>query len=330
MAYYKLVITKRKGTGDKVLQFSELNFYDENKSKIPWSVVGIQCNMSPATTSESIGKIIDGNSSTKFCTGDWGSGLENKCVITIQVNDSMNMPVYYSYVTGNDSSNRDPVSWNLSYSKDGTAYTIISEVNNASITGNRKAETQLFEVIALKLVKYLIEDSGNLYTVIDGNPVDLGVIDITAELFQTHGMEELPASDILLIMTNPKVLAWSNEELQKLTAIVTATPYPQTLYSPDYDMTDASILGIETVIVEASDDVTFAISFDGGETWKYYTGTEWATLSEDTSGMSAETIMSVPTDKWAEVATTGAFKVRATLPSIESSLSSFVVDYLNA
>ncbi len=149
MAFYKMVITKRKGTGDAVLQFSELNFYDESKSKIPWSVADIQCNMSHVTTSESIGKIVDGNTSTKFCTGDWGSGLENECIITIQVNDSMDMPAYYSYVTGNDSKNRDPVSWTLSYSKDGTAYTIISEVTDASITDNRKAETQLFSVYAI-------------------------------------------------------------------------------------------------------------------------------------------------------------------------------------
>ena len=329
MAFYKLVITKRKGTGDKVLQFSELNFFDKNSNKISWSVANIQCNMTGVNTSESIDKIIDGNTSTKFCTGDWGSGLENECIITIQVNDSMDMPAYYSYVTSNDSPNRDPVSWTLSYSKDGTEYTIISEVTDASITGNRNAETQLFEVIEPVIIKFLIAADGAFYTVNDGNLVDLEVTDITAELFKTQGMEEPPASDILLTLTNPKVLAWNNKGHRVRTAAITATPYPQTLYSPDYDMTDASILGIEKVIAEASDDVTFAISFDSGETWKYYTGTDWATLSEETSGMSVETIMSVPTDKWAEVAT-GTFKVRATLPSIESTLSRFVVDYLNA
>lgn len=185
-------------------------------------------------------------------------------------------------------------------------------------------------VTVTSVVKHLIQDATTIYTVTNGALEDLETTDLTAELFQANGMEEIPTSEILLTLTNPKVLAWNSDEPHMITATVTATPYTQTLYSHDYDMTDASILGIEKVIAEASDDVTFAISFDGGETWKYYTGTEWATLSEDTSGMSAETIMSVPTDKWAEVATTGTFKVRATLPSIDSALSSFVVDYLNA
>ena len=177
---------------------------------------------------------------------------------------------------------------------------------------------------------YLIQDTNTIYTVTNDVLEDLETTEITAELFQTHGIEEPPTSEILLTLTNPKVLVWSDEEQQELTATITATPYPQTIYSPGYDMTDPTILGIEKVIAVASEDVMFAVSFDSGETWKHYTGTEWATLSEETSGMSAETIMSVPTDKWSEVATTGTFKVRATLPSVESTLSSFVVDYLNA
>ena len=179
-------------------------------------------------------------------------------------------------------------------------------------------------------VKYLIQDATTIYTVKDSVLEDLQTTDLTAELFQTHGMEDPPTSEILLTLNNPKVLAWSDEEQPEITATVMATPYPQTIYSPEYGMTDPTILGIEKVIAVASEDVTFAVSFDSGENWKYYTGTEWATLSEETSGMSAETIMSVPTDKWTEVATTGTFKVRATLPSVESTLSSFIVDYLNA
>lgn len=185
-------------------------------------------------------------------------------------------------------------------------------------------------VAVTSVLKHLIQDATTIYTVTDSVLEDLQTTTITADLFQTHGMEEPPTSEILLTLNNPKVLVWRDDEQPEITATITATPYPQTIYSPEYDMTDPTILGIEKVIAVASGDVMFAVSFDGGETWKYYTGTDWATLSEDTSGMSADTIMSVPTDKWAEVATTGTFKVRATLPSIESTLSSFLVDYLNA
>lgn len=184
-------------------------------------------------------------------------------------------------------------------------------------------------VTVTSVLKHLIQDATTIYTVTNSTLEDLQTTAITAELFRAHGMEEPPTSEILLTLNNPKVLAWSDEKQPELTATITATPYPQTIYSPEYEMADPTILGIEKVIAVASEDVMFAVSFDSGETWKYYTGTDWATLSEDTSGMSAETIMAVPTDRWAEVAT-GTFKVRATLPSNESSLSSFVVDYLNA
>ena len=206
------------------------------------------------------------------------------------------------------------VSIDFGQMKDGSTVTLVYEIPMA---------------VAPQGNKYLIRDATTIYTVTDGVLQDLETADITAELFRMHGMEEPPLSEILLTLTNPKVLVWSDEEQQHVTATITATPYPQTLYSPDYDMTDATILGIEKVIAVASDDVTFSISFDSGETWKYYTGTDWATLSEDTSGMTAEAIMAVPTDKWAEVATTGHYMVRVTLPGVESTLESFVVDYIN-
>lgn len=177
--------------------------------------------------------------------------------------------------------------------------------------------------------RYLIYADGTYYTILDGSLTSLQITDLSKQAFVTYGMEDPPTSEILLTLNNPKVLAWSDEEQPHITAKITATPYPQTLYSPDYDMTDATILGIEKVIAVASDDVTFSVSFDSGETWKYYTGTDWATLSEETSGMTAETIMAVPTDKWGEVATTGHYMVRATLPGVESTLESFVVDYIN-
>ncbi|MGN0401350.1 MAG: hypothetical protein ACI4HQ_03695 [Acetatifactor sp.] len=176
----------------------------------------------------------------------------------------------------------------------------------------------------------LQSQDGTLYKITDsGMEVIEGVEEVTAEVFRTYGTSVIPTQEQLLSLDNTKLLAWSDEEQPHIAAAINATPYPQTLYSTDYDMTDSSILGIEKVITVASDDVMLSVSFDSGETWKYYTGSEWATLSEDTSGMTSETIMAVPTDKWAEVATTGHFMIRATLPGLESTLESFVVDYIN-
>lgn len=156
MSSYKLIITKRRGTGDVVLQFSELNFYDANKNKIAWDVVSIDCNMS-GFAGEEIGNIVDGSNSTKFCTGGWGSGTTAECIITINVSDSMERLSYYSYVTGNDSINRDPISWSLYYSEDGDTWEVIDVESDVTITTNRNAETSLFKIYD-KLNYVSIED----------------------------------------------------------------------------------------------------------------------------------------------------------------------------
>lgn len=179
--------------------------------------------------------------------------------------------------------------------------------------------------------KYLIREGTALYTVTDGALTALTETEITASLFQTYGVDEAPDGSLLVGLTDPEVLYWfdSTEDEPVITVAMTATPYPQNLYTPDYDMTHPSILGIETVVVDASEDVLFAFSFDGGVTWKAHNGTAWATLTEDNSGMVASTIAAISVEDWAAVATTGTFRVRAILNTTDSYLGSFVVDYLN-
>ena len=52
-------------------------------------------------------------------------------------------------------------------------------------------------------------------------------------------------------------------------------------------MTDASIIGIEKVTVDADDAALFAVSFDNGTTWWTYTDNTWSQLSEEKSGMGS-------------------------------------------
>jgi hypothetical protein len=177
--------------------------------------------------------------------------------------------------------------------------------------------------------KYLIQSGDSIFTVTDGV---LTAVDgsLTAELFRTYGVDEIPSSDLLVTLTDPIVYYWTNtDEITPLVAMVQGVPFPQTLESEDYDMTDETILGIETVIVDASDDCLFAVSFDSGQTWKLHTGENWATLSEGDTGMSPSVLSAIPTEDWNSEATTGKFRFRVTIPSSESYLNSLVVDYLN-
>jgi hypothetical protein len=52
----------------------------------------------------------------------------------------------YYYVTGNDSPDRDPVSWTLAVSNDNSTWTIINTQSNVVITDDRYAITQTFSI----------------------------------------------------------------------------------------------------------------------------------------------------------------------------------------
>lgn len=179
--------------------------------------------------------------------------------------------------------------------------------------------------------KYLIQSGDSMFTVTDGV---LTAVEgsVNAELFRTYGVDDIPASELLVTLTDPVVLYWidsTEDEINSLVAVVKGVPPAQTLESEDYDMTHETILGIGTVNVDASDDCLFAVSFDAGQTWKMYAGTAWETLSEGDTGMSPSVLSAIPTEKWNSEATTGRFRFRITLPSSDSFLNSLLVDYLN-
>lgn len=177
--------------------------------------------------------------------------------------------------------------------------------------------------------KYLIQSGDSLFTVTDGV---LTAVDgsLTAELFRTYGVDKIPSSDLLVTLTDPIVYHWTTaDEITPLIAMVQGVPFPQTLESEDYDMEHSSILGIEKVLVDASDDVRFAISFDAGQTWKIHTGEAWATLSEGDTGMSPSVLSAITTEDWNAEATTGKFRFRVTLSTVDDYVNSLVVDYLN-
>jgi hypothetical protein len=178
--------------------------------------------------------------------------------------------------------------------------------------------------------KYLIRSDDSLFTVVEGVLTAVEGSELTAELFRTYGVDEVPSSDLLTTLTDPVVLHWTDaDEINPLVAVVQGVPPVQTVESPDYDMTHSSIVGIEKVLVDASDDVRFAISFDSGQTWYTHTGQAWGILSETDTGMSASILSAITTEDWNSIATTGKFRFRLTIPSVDSCLNSLVVDYLN-
>ena len=154
--------------------------------------------------------------------------------------------------------------------------------------------------------------------------------ELTADVFHTYGFTDFPRDVIFGRLINPTLLYWqdSDTELPVFKMSLSAVPPVQVVFSKNNEMIDSTILGIESVEVEADETTLFAFSFDGGETWKAYIDSAWVNLSEETSGMNKETVEAIGTDAWNEACTDKQYKIRFTL--IEGGyVNRIIVHYLN-
>lgn len=180
--------------------------------------------------------------------------------------------------------------------------------------------------------RYLVTDaSGALYTVADGALLKMEETELTAEVFETYGVQDIPDGNLLVTLTDPTILYWHDSEnrFPDFKATYTGVPIPQVLYSENIDMSDATILGIEKVTADCDDHVLFAVSFDDGESWWGCVDATWARLSEEKSGMSKAALEAISVDSWAEKAVTGQIKYRFVISGADGYLRSITTDYLN-
>lgn len=180
--------------------------------------------------------------------------------------------------------------------------------------------------------RYLVTDANHtLYTVADGALQKLAETELTAEVFETYGVQDIPDGSLLLTLKDPTILYWHDSEnrFPDFRATYTGVPIPQVLYSENIDMSDETILGIEKVFADCDDRVLFAVSFDNGVSWWSCVDSVWAQLSEEKSGMSKATLEAISVDSWAEKATTGQIKYRFIISGADGYLKSLTTDYLN-
>ena len=180
--------------------------------------------------------------------------------------------------------------------------------------------------------RYLISDAkGNLYTVAEGTLTKLAEMDLTAEVFETYGVQDIPAGELFLSLKDPAILYWhdSQNRFPPFKAAYSGIPVPQVFYSENIDMSDSTIIGIEKVICDCDDNVLFAVSFDDGESWWSCVDSVWAKLSEEKSGMSKAALESISVDSWAEKAITGQLKYRFIISGADGFVRSITTDYLN-
>ena len=155
-----------------------------------------------------------------------------------------------------------------------------------------------YEPINLSVKKYLVRNGNNLYTVTDGALVEVSGT-LNAELLQTSGVDAIPDGALLMTLSAPEVLCWTDgDKVPTLTATVQGMPQgTHEIISDNANVGHHSIYGIESVEAIASDGATFLLSFDGGM-WMAYNNGEW---SASDVGMTTSELMAVPTEAWSSV-----------------------------
>ena len=179
-------------------------------------------------------------------------------------------------------------------------------------------------------VKYLVRDGNTIYTVTDGALVEVSGT-LNAELFQTSGVDAMPDGTLLMTLSNPEVLCWTDAEtLPTLTATVNGIPEPQTVMSKEIDLMHSSIKGINGVTVDCKGDVLFAVSFDKKATWMMHNGTEFVEVSDKLAGMTKTEFEAITAEQWKpKYEASSDMYIRCILFDETQSITAVNVDFIN-
>lgn len=180
--------------------------------------------------------------------------------------------------------------------------------------------------------KYLIKDSSAIYTISDNTLVALQESNLTADVFKTYGIDDVPEWSIISSLVNPEILYWqgTTDFEPKLNLTITATPLPQNVITNAIDLSDPTITGIELMTVNCEGNPLFAVSFDSKSTWQAWNGTEWSIVSEEFSGMTKELLESITYDQWMSLYTgASSFYIRVSFTDTETKLTEIYVDFAN-
>ena len=178
--------------------------------------------------------------------------------------------------------------------------------------------------------KYLIRANNTIYTVV--NDVLTAISgDLNVQLFIDNGVDEIPSGTLLMTLSNPEVLCWTDaEKLPTLTATVKGIPEPQIIMSKEIDLMHSSIKGINGVTVDCKGDVLFAVSFDKKATWMMHNGTEWVAVSDELSGMTKAVFEAITTEQWQpKYEASSDIYIRCILFDETQSITTVNIDFVN-
>ena len=127
-------------------------------------------------------------------------------------------------------------------------------------------------------MKYLLKDDENVYTVAEGQLQPVEYDTITADLFSQYGTDTEPETDLILQLTHPVILCFSDNDFTA-EAKISATPrMPQVLTSA-WQAFDDTVVGIKNITLTGSDNIKCRF-------WFEETG-DWMIWNVDSSGWQA-------------------------------------------
>lgn len=173
-----------------------------------------------------------------------------------------------------------------------------------------------YEPPTFYIKRYLVRNNGIIYTVTDGALSELTGT-LNAELFQTSGLESPPDGALLLPLSAPEVLCWTDSPVAPtLVATMQGVPIGAHTITSDHIMVgDESIYGITSIEATASEGATFLLSFDGGA-WMAYTDGSW---SASDTGMTVAELIAIPSTAWSSIVNSAEYmQLKATLSGVET------------
>ena len=178
--------------------------------------------------------------------------------------------------------------------------------------------------------KYLVRDGNTLYTITDGSFVEVSG-EINSNLFIDNGVDEIPSGTLLMTLSNPEVLCWTDsDKVPTLTATVKGIPEPQTVMSKEIDLMHSSIKGINGVTVDCKGDVLFAVSFDKKATWMMHNGTNWVDVADELSGMTKTEFEAITAEQWQpKYEASSEMYIRCAILDETQSVTTVNIDFVN-
>ena len=185
-------------------------------------------------------------------------------------------------------------------------------------------------VVDLSITKYLVRNNDTIYTVTDGSLVEVSG-EINSNLFIDKGVDVIPDGTLLMTLSNPEVLAWTDsDKVPTLTATVKGVPDPQVVVSKEIDLMHSSIKGINGVTVDCKGNVLFAVSFDKKATWMMHNGTEFVEVSDKLAGMTKTEFEAITAEQWQpKYEASSDMYIRCAILDETQSITTLNIDFIN-